>query len=88
MSKFLAFLTAIAKPLLDLLNNIFDPSKQRARKRFELEEKIKETDNLRRYLEKVIRTTKNAEKKNRMEVRLAYVLDTLCRMRHDLQALN
>ena len=81
----LAFLAAIAKPAVDLWNNLIDPGKKRERMRLDILAKIRSLDDLRCYCEDVIRKTKNAAKKTRFERRLAECVVAISRLRDDLK---
>jgi hypothetical protein len=88
VSKILAFLTAIAKPLIDLWNNILDPGKKKERMRLEIQCKLRSLEDLRCYCEQVIKASKNGSKKRRFERRLGECLAAISRLRHELETLK
>jgi glycerol kinase len=87
VSKFLAVLAGAVKPLLDLINNILDPDKKRLRMIFALEGKIKDTEKLIEWLEKVIRKTQDYKVRAHYCDRLSIAVSALSRLRDDLRKL-
>ena len=87
MGKLWAVLAGAVKPLLDLINNILDPDKKRLRMIFALEGKIKDTEKLIEWLEKVIRKTKDPKVRARYCDRLSIAVSAVTRMRDDLRKL-
>lgn len=85
MSRILAFLTAIAKPVIDLVNNIIDPAKKRQRKAYELQQKIKKMEEFIEWSEYAIKAAKSKDKKLRYCERLSIALDTRKRLRKELE---
>jgi hypothetical protein len=84
MNKILAFLGAIAKPVLELANNLIDPEKKRQRKIIALENQISDLESFIDWVEGKVKTQRKKDVKERYCTRLAVALHALAGLRRDL----